>query len=86
MSNNIAIEAIRKQIQVIAFDANLYDLGIITDNPHQLACSRKRKKLNAEIVRLGGTIKPLPFQSGVVKVSKKESSGNQMSMFEVEVS
>ena len=50
MNNSAAIEAIRKQIQIIAFDANLYDLGIITDNPYQLACSQRRKKLNAEIV------------------------------------
>lgn len=77
-TNSIAIEALRKQIQVIAFDANLFDLGIITDNPHQQACSKKRKQLNAEIIRLGGTVKPIPFQT-VARV--KEVNGGQMELF-----
>lgn len=79
MNNSAAIEAIRKQIQIIAFDANLYDLGIITDNPYQLACSQRRKKLNAEIVKLGGTPKPLPFQAAA-KTESKNLHVEQMEM------
>ena len=60
--NALAIESIRKRIQVVAFEANLYDLGISNNVPYHEACSKLRKKLNKEIVRLGGGVKPLPFQ------------------------
>ena len=38
------MEAIRKQIQRIAFDANLYDRGL-ANYPHARRSSEKRKKL-----------------------------------------
>ena len=50
-NNKLAIEALRKQIQPIAFDANLWDLGI-ADYPHAQHCSEKRKALLAEIAAL----------------------------------
>jgi len=40
----LLMEAIRKQIQRIAFDANLYDRGW-ADYPHAQKSSEKRKKL-----------------------------------------
>ena len=77
-SNKLAIEAIRKQIQVIAFDANLFDLGIITDNPYQQRCSKKRKELNAELIKLGGIPKSLPF-SEIRNKSHSEETEKQLS-------
>lgn len=49
--NAIAIEAIRRQIQDIAFDANLFDWGF-ADYPYAEKCSKKRKQLLDEIARL----------------------------------
>lgn len=62
-TNKIAIEAIRKQIQKIAFDANLFDLGM-SDNPYAERCSKQKKQLLAAIAKLEG--KP-------VEVKEKES-------------
>jgi hypothetical protein len=59
--NRLAIQALQAKIQLICFDANLFDLGIAT-YPHAESCSKKRRELNAEIVRLGGKVKLLPFQ------------------------
>ena len=52
-TNKLAIEALRKQIQRIAFDANLWDRGI-ADYPHAEHCSQKRKQLQAAIAELEG--------------------------------
>jgi len=52
-TNQAAIEALRRQIQPIAFDANIYDRGI-GDYPHAENCSNKRKALLAAIVELQG--------------------------------
>lgn len=52
-TRNTAIEALRRQIQKIAFDANLFDMGL-ADYPHAEECSRKRKKLLAAIEDLRG--------------------------------
>ena len=62
--NALVIESIRKRIKVVAFEANLYDLGISNNVPYHEVCSKLRKKLNAQIIRLGGGVKPLPFQKG----------------------
>lgn len=51
MKESLAIAAIRAQIQRIAFDANIWDLGI-GDYPYAEKCSKKRKLLLAEIDRL----------------------------------
>lgn len=48
---SLAIEAIRKQIQLIAFDANLFDRGIAT-YPYAEACSKKRKALQEALDNL----------------------------------
>ena len=56
----IAIEAIRKQIQPIAFDANLWDRGI-ADYPWAEKCSIKRKKLLAAIDAINGKNQQLTF-------------------------
>lgn len=68
--NTLAIEALRKQIQVIAFEANLYDLGISNGVPYHEHCSTRRRKLNAEIMRLGGIPKPLPFGKTIIKIDE----------------
>ena len=47
-ANKIAIIAIRKQIQKIAVDANLFDLGL-ADYPYAEQCSLKRKELQTAI-------------------------------------
>ena len=52
-TNKLAIEALRKQIQKIAFDANLFDRGM-ADYPYAEECSRKKKKLLEAIAELGG--------------------------------
>lgn len=52
-TNKIAIEAIRARIQKIAFDANLFDLGI-ADYPYSEKCSKERKKLLAAIEKIEG--------------------------------
>jgi len=80
--NQILIDGLRSLIKPIAFDANLYDLGL-ADYPHAQHCSEKRKKYNAEIVRLGGVPKPLPFQKAkpVVEV-EVDQPVTQLSMFD----
>jgi len=79
-NNKLLIAGLRSLIKPIAFDANLYDLGL-ANYPHAQHCSEKRKKLNEEIVRLGGVPKPLPFQKKepVVEVDQPSS---QLSLFE----
>ena len=69
-NNALAVEALRKQIQVIAFEANLYDLGISNGVPYHEHCSTRRRKLNAEITRLGGQVKPLPFDKTKNKIDE----------------
>jgi len=51
MVNKLAIEALQKQIQKIAFDANLWDRKI-ANYPHAEHCSEKKKEMLAEIERL----------------------------------
>jgi hypothetical protein len=85
--NSTCIEALRKQIQVIAFDANLFDLGI-ADYPHARHCSEKRKKLNSEIVRLGGEEKPLPFQTDPAKfevTQNKSTNKNKVNTVQLDL-
>jgi len=53
-TNQAAIEALRRQIRPIAFDANIYDTGL-GDYPHAENCSKKRKALLAVIAELQGT-------------------------------
>lgn len=53
-----AIAALRSQIQRIAFDANIWDRGI-GDYPYAEKCSKKRKRLLAEIARLQGKVEIL---------------------------
>lgn len=52
-ANDIAIDSIKARIQRIAFDANLFDLGI-ADYPYSEKCSKEKKKLMAIIKRLEG--------------------------------
>lgn len=54
-----AILAVRAQIQRIAFDANIWDRGI-GDYPYAEKCSKRRKKLLAEIARLQGETAEIP--------------------------
>ena len=50
-STKLAIEAIRKQIQKIAFDANMYEIYHVT-NAHAENCFKLRKKLLQAIADL----------------------------------
>ena len=50
-TKRLAIEAMKKQVQRIAFDANLFDRGLI-DHPHYEQASKKRKELLAAIKQL----------------------------------
>ena len=50
-STKLAIDALRKQIQKIAFDANMYDIYHVT-NPHAENCFKLRKKLLEAIAEL----------------------------------
>lgn len=54
-TNQMAISALRAQIQRIAFDANLYDTKLC-DNEYAERCSKKRKELQAAIDMLSGKI------------------------------
>lgn len=47
----IAVEALKKQIQKIAFDANLWDMGL-ADYPYAEKCSKKKKELLSVIEEL----------------------------------
>jgi len=58
--NQIAIEAIRAQIQPIAFDANLWDRKI-ADYPWAEKCSIRRKQLLAAIDAINGKNQQLTF-------------------------
>jgi len=50
-TTRLAIEAIQKQIQRIAFDSNLFDRGL-ANYPYAENCSTKRKDLLAAIAEL----------------------------------
>jgi hypothetical protein len=50
-TSKLAIEALRKQIQKIAFDANLFNKGL-ADYPYAKNCSEKRKELLKAIEEL----------------------------------
>jgi len=56
----IAIEAIRAQIQLIAFDANLWDRKI-ADYPWAEKCSIERKRLLVAIDVINGKNQQLTF-------------------------
>ena len=73
-SNKAAIEAIRKQIQRIAFDANLFDLGI-ADYHHAAQCSKRRKVLLSAIAELEG--KPPQSKQGTKPHSRKSEETTQ---------
>jgi len=47
----LSIWALRKEIQKIAFDANLWDRGVAV-YPYAEICSKRRKELLKEIERL----------------------------------
>lgn len=79
--NKLAIEAIRKQIQRIAFDANIYDRGL-GDYPYAQKCSKKRKELEAQIQALQGETVDLPKDAK--KTRRRTSRGQtqgQMTLF-----
>ena len=67
-----AVKALRAQIQRIAFDANIYDLGI-GDYPYAEKCSKKRKALLAEIARLQG--------GGTVEMPRKRTKSQNTPVF-----
>ncbi len=76
-----AITAIRAQIQRIAFDANIWDRGI-GDYPYAEKCSKKRKRLLAEIARLQGEVVDPPKKSQKTKFeAKKRRSQGQLELF-----
>ena len=65
-TNAIAIEAIRKQIQAIAFDANLFYRKLTASGTWFEKCSIKRKQLLATIDELEGkNPQQLTFLGGV---------------------
>lgn len=47
-SDQLAIDALHKQIQVIAVDANLWDAGI-AQYPYAETCSKRKRELEAAI-------------------------------------
>ena len=54
MSESLAVKTLRRRMRQIAFDANLYDRGMVTEDmmPHAKAYSNERKRLLKEIERL----------------------------------
>ena len=50
-STRLAVEALQKERQRIAFDANLFDLRL-TCTPHAKRCSERRKEIDAAIADL----------------------------------
>ncbi len=52
--NQLAIDALRKEVQRIAFDANCFDRGLV-DTPHAEKCSKLKKKLLRKIEELSQT-------------------------------
>ena len=56
----LAIEALRKQIQRIAFDANMYEIYHVT-NAHAENCFKLRKKLLAAIKDLENPKQEQPY-------------------------
>lgn len=79
----LAVQALRAERQRLAFDANLYDLGI-ADYPAAKRSSERRKEINAAIGELIGQPEPV---SGMVAqksgLSNAPPSPNpeQMEMF-----
>jgi hypothetical protein len=54
----LAVQAMRAERQRLAFDANLYDLGI-ADYPPAKKASERRKEINAAIAELTGQPEPV---------------------------
>lgn len=78
-----AIAALRSQIQRIAFDANIWDRGI-GDYPYAEKCSKKRKRLLAEIARLQGEVVDTPKKSPKTKFeAEKRHSQGQLPLFSI---
>lgn len=59
-STKLAIDAIRKQIQKIAFDANMYEIYHI-DNPYAENCYKLREKLRQAIKDLENPKQEQPY-------------------------
>jgi hypothetical protein len=72
----LAVQALRAQHQKLAFDANLYDLGI-ADYPHAKKASERRKEIDAAIAELTESPEPAKAEPG----AKRRSRPNQMEMF-----
>jgi hypothetical protein len=65
--NKMAIKALERRIQVIAFDANLWDRGMITDEnvmPHARLYSQEKKQLLEKIEELKGESPPATVKKG----------------------
>jgi hypothetical protein len=52
-TTRLAIEALKKERQRIAFDANLFDLRLAC-TAHAKRCSERRKEIDAAIAELSG--------------------------------
>lgn len=77
----VAIDALKRQVQRIAFDANLWDLGI-ADYPYAEACSKKKKALIAQIRALGGEyVTTLGSRQKIETGASGGQTGRQMEMF-----
>lgn len=62
-ATRLAVEALKKERQRIAYDANLFDLRLAC-TPHAKRCSERRKEIDAAIAALTGEpTKPASIQT-----------------------
>jgi hypothetical protein len=72
----LAILSLRGERQMLAFDANLYDLGI-ADYPQARSASKRRKEIDAAIAELTTSLQAEKAEPG----TKRRSRPKQLEMF-----
>jgi hypothetical protein len=72
----LAILSLRGERQMLAFDANLYDLGV-ADYPQARSASKRRKEIDAAIAELTESLEV----AKVEPAARRRSRPKQMEMF-----
>ena len=75
-SVHLAILSLRGERQMLAFDANLYDLGVAS-YPQARAASKRRKEIDAAIAELTESLEAAKAEPG----TKRRPRPKQMEMF-----
>ena len=72
----MAVQSLRDERQMLAFDANLFDLGVAS-YPQARAASKRRKEIDAAIAELTESLEAAKAEPG----TRRRSRPKQMEMF-----